>query len=133
MLGCAIWMSAPNVAAAEEPACEVCVPRRVLAQCAEDAEQVDDARMRMVTCQRALDARTGASAELMAQLDAMRRLQAAEAARHARVVAELERRPTWRTVALVGGASLLAGAAGVALWQVTRQSAPSRSAPIPLS
>ena len=109
-----------SLARANEPPCEVCLSRVAVQRCAEDARQIDAHRRRTVECQRALDASAGASAELRAQIEVLQAVQRAEAQRHAREVAELEKRPRWRTVALVGGAGLLAGAAGVALWQAVR-------------
>jgi len=103
--------------AQEAPACEVCVTRRVVERCAEDARQVDAARGRVVACQRQVDAAAGATAELRAQIEAIQRLHAADAARHAREVAALEQRPRWRTVAVSATLALVMG--GVA-WELVR-------------
>lgn len=86
-------------------------------RCERDAREIDATRARLRTCQRARDGDGGASAELRAQIDALHAVQRAEAARHAREVAELERRPRWRTVAIVAGAGVLIG---VAVWEVAR-------------
>lgn len=103
--------------AQEAPACEVCVSRAVVERCADDARQVDAARGRVVACQRALDAEGGATAVLQAQLDALRAMQRAESERHRAQVEELERRPRWRTVVVVGVTAL---AVGAVTWGVAR-------------
>lgn len=106
-----------RVARASDPPCEVCLSRVAVQRCAQDAQTIDAHRRRTVECQRALDASAGASAELRAQIDALHAVQRAEAARHAREVAELERRPRWRHVAIGVGAGVIVG---VAVWEVVR-------------
>lgn len=116
--GLALLMSAPRVAVAEEPAtpCEVCVTRRVLVQCRDDAQQIDGLTQRVVSCQRQVDAQTGARDELARQ---MADVQAVVRAQDQKI-ARLEQRPTWRTVLLVGGAGVVAGASALAIWQAAR-------------
>lgn len=104
-------------ARASEPPCEVCLSRVAVERCATDARQVDATRARLVTCQRALDAEGGATAVLQAQLDALRAMQREAVERHARQVEELERRPRWRTVVVVGVTALVVGAV---TWEVAR-------------
>lgn len=122
MPGLALSMTAPRVAVAEEPAtpCEVCVTRRVLVQCRDDAQRVDGLTQRVVSCQRQVDAQTGARDELARQMADVQAAVRAQEQLHAQRVAELERRPTWRMVVIVGGAGVVAGAAGLAIWQATR-------------
>jgi len=102
---------------AQEPPCEVCVSRAVVERCAEDARQVDAARGRVVACQRQVDAAAGASAELRAQLLALRAAHEAEAAVRREEIAALSKRPRWRAVVIGVGAGLVAGAV---VWELAR-------------
>lgn len=117
-LGMTLLLTGSKSAHAQEAApCEVCVSRAVVERCADDARQVDAARGRVVACQRQVDAAAGATAELRAQIDALRAMQRAEEERRARQVEELERRPRWRTVVVVGVTALVVGAV---TWEVVR-------------